>query len=358
MAELIKVDLARIDANPFRDIESYPFDEAKIERLTESINSTGFWPNVIVRKTGTRYQCAYGHHRLNAAKRAGVTKAHVVLKELSDDEMLRMMVDENATEYGHDFFTILNSVSAVVRAYGMGSVDIDPPPPGARDQREAPAGSAEAPRMYTAGTIARYMGWTRESGKGGAEAPALRVLIALNALELIEREVLTLEEFRGITQTAAALKVKVVNARMRAERADMDATIKVRTEALKKAEKEGDTNKAESLKASVEDLTEKAEKQAARAGRAAAKKIAEDLRPPSPKEVAEKAAPKSTDTETKAVKTATQTLYDLIAKWESLCLETDPKWEKSQGASERSKEAAKTALLALSERAKNRAREF
>lgn len=351
MSELRSVRLSQIDPNPFRDIESYPFDEAKIERLVESINSTGFWPSVIVRPKGNRFECAFGHHRLDAAERAGVTTAYVVVQDLSDDAMLKMMVDENATEYGHDFFTILNSVSAVVRAYGAGSIKLDKPE--SRGSNIRKVGLSE----YSALTVASYLGWTTTDSKGQVRA-AERVLTAIGALDLIEQEVLTIDEFRGKSQNDAALMVKVARARGRAERADIDATIKVRTDALKRAEKEGDTNKAEEIRASVANLEEQADQKALRAMRAAAKSAAEDLKPKSPKEVAERAAPQSRETETRVVKTATQTLYDLIARWESTCLDMDPKWVKSGDASAKAKREAYEALMRLSERAKNRAKEI
>ena len=144
---------------------------------------------------------------------------------------------------------------------------------------------------------------------------------------------------------------------MKAETANVDATINVRTEALAKAESEGDTNKANTLKASIADIQSKADAQAKRAAKAAASQVLEDMRTKTAKEIVEAAKPKA-EVPTKHVKSATQTLYDLIAQWERTCLDTDTRFERSKDASARAKEAAVTALLALSERAKNRAEEI
>ena len=58
--------------------------------------------------------------------------------------------------------------------------------------------------------------------------------------------------------------------------------------------------------------------------------------------------PEAASHETKAVKTASQTAYDLIAKLEGTCLDSDPKLIKAQGASGKARAELKEALNRLS----------
>jgi hypothetical protein len=55
--------------NPFRDIENCPFVEAKIETLWASFRNTSVWPTIVARLTDGHPEIAFGHHRLEAARR-------------------------------------------------------------------------------------------------------------------------------------------------------------------------------------------------------------------------------------------------------------------------------------------------
>jgi ParB-like chromosome segregation protein Spo0J len=236
---LIEVSLKDIKPNPFRDISTYPFDEEKISRLMESIGSTGFWPSVIVRMVGDVYECAFGHHRIEAGKRAGVKIAPVVLQKLGDDEMLKMMVDENAIEYGHDFLSTLNSVSAVVKAYGDGAIELNPV---AEEAKGRCAFVNDKP--YNTLTVATYLGWTT-NGK-----PADRVNVAVNALQLIEKGICKVEQFRGLNKRASMALVR-----------DAMVALKYEEKKQKQIEDERERRKAalEAQKKISRDIREKSE---------------------------------------------------------------------------------------------------
>src|SRR5215471_13922341 len=62
------VSLDLIDPNPFRDFELHPIDPGQVERLKASIGADGFWASVVARKVNKRYQLAFGHHRIEAAR--------------------------------------------------------------------------------------------------------------------------------------------------------------------------------------------------------------------------------------------------------------------------------------------------
>lgn len=123
--KLVKIKLKDIRSNPNRDLKFNPFNEEKIAALISSIEETGFWTNVIVRpdpKDKGKYQQAYGHHRMEAARRCKVTEAEFVVRDLDDQTMLKMMELENQEDYRYSPLSLLESVKAVVKALAEGSI--------------------------------------------------------------------------------------------------------------------------------------------------------------------------------------------------------------------------------------------
>jgi hypothetical protein len=91
------VKVKDIHANPYRNIDKYPIDREKVETLKQTIQKTGFWDNILLRKspTNNHYELAYGHHRIVAVKELGIKEVDVPVKDISDADMLRIMADEN-----------------------------------------------------------------------------------------------------------------------------------------------------------------------------------------------------------------------------------------------------------------------
>ena len=114
MPQLLTVPLESLDSNPFRDLATYPFLEHKVASLQRSIKTVGLWEGVIARQVGGRYQTAFGHHRIEAAKRVGLTEATIILRELDDKAMLQFMGRENMSDYNSDFLTMLETWDAAV----------------------------------------------------------------------------------------------------------------------------------------------------------------------------------------------------------------------------------------------------
>jgi len=114
MSELVTLPLEEIDSNPYRDLGLYPFMETKITALKRSIGDVGLWEGVIARKVGDRYQTAFGHHRIEAARQYGLTEATIILRDLDDKAMLQFMGRENMADYNADFLTMLQTWDAAV----------------------------------------------------------------------------------------------------------------------------------------------------------------------------------------------------------------------------------------------------
>ena len=121
----MNIKLSDIRQNPNRDLKFNPWNEEKIATLIASIKATDFWTNIIVRKApdGKGYEQAYGHHRIEAARRCDIKSADFVVRDLDENKMLKMMELENQEDYRCFPLSLLESVQAVVKALAAGKID-------------------------------------------------------------------------------------------------------------------------------------------------------------------------------------------------------------------------------------------
>ncbi len=74
----------------------YHFDEAALEELSLSIREKGLLQPILVRETGLeKYQIVAGERRWRAAQKAGIHEVPVVVRELTDAEVLEVAIVEN-----------------------------------------------------------------------------------------------------------------------------------------------------------------------------------------------------------------------------------------------------------------------
>ena len=88
-----------VDVNRIHGFQNHPFkvvDDEKMEELVASITANGVLSPVIIRpdKQGD-YEMISGHRRLHACKTVGLSKIPAIVKEMSDDEAIILMVDAN-----------------------------------------------------------------------------------------------------------------------------------------------------------------------------------------------------------------------------------------------------------------------
>jgi ParB family transcriptional regulator, chromosome partitioning protein len=91
-----EIDIDRLSPNQFQPRGSA--DDAKLEELTRSIASHGVIQPIIVRKVGDRYQIIAGERRWRAARRAGLMRVPIVVKEVAagrEQSLLEMALIEN-----------------------------------------------------------------------------------------------------------------------------------------------------------------------------------------------------------------------------------------------------------------------
>jgi ParB family chromosome partitioning protein len=92
----LEVDIDRLSPNTFQP-RSHP-DEARLDELAKSIKSSGMIQPIIVRRAGEVFQIIAGERRWRAAKRAGLQRVPVVVRDVAIGEersLLEMALIEN-----------------------------------------------------------------------------------------------------------------------------------------------------------------------------------------------------------------------------------------------------------------------
>ncbi len=230
--------LGDIRPNPFRDIENYPISEQKVAELIASYQTTRVWPNVIGRLADGEPQIAYGHHRLEAARQlyGDDFDFPLIVEDLDDDTMFKMMADENMDVYSASAAVVMNTISSLVKAYADGVLHLSKPQSKtpANKLRYAPAfglGDVQGhdrEHPYTAETLRAYLGWTNLD----------KVQDALSQLQDIEHGTLERSDFDGLTMRQAEAVQRSVHHAERAarsptrKRATVDVVKKVRQAAV------------------------------------------------------------------------------------------------------------------------------
>ena len=88
---LCEIDLIR----PNRFQPRHQFAEEELAELTGSIREQGVLQPLIVRKSDPGFELIAGERRLRAARRAGLSQVPVVIKTVSDDQLLELSLVEN-----------------------------------------------------------------------------------------------------------------------------------------------------------------------------------------------------------------------------------------------------------------------
>ena len=112
------IKLIDVVNNPYRDFKLDPINPETVQKMEDSIEELGFWGGLAVRKAGTKYQLAFGHHRLEALRKLGWDKADLNVVKYDEDQMVRAMVVENATQRGAEGSAALDSVGGIIKRIG------------------------------------------------------------------------------------------------------------------------------------------------------------------------------------------------------------------------------------------------
>jgi len=179
MQEIIQVPITSIDSNPFRLLAVYPYVDSKVAALVRSIEDVGLWPSVIARRSGDRFQIAFGHHRIEAARQAKLAEVSLIIEELSDQQMLQYMGRENMEDFNAEFLVMLESWEAAVAFVS------DP---------AAPPGNLEVI------AVASLLGWTSLDATSKADKRSNHTARACaDASALLAGSYITRQDLRGLS---------------------------------------------------------------------------------------------------------------------------------------------------------------
>src|SRR5262245_19702346 len=92
----LEVDIDRLSPNTFQPRSQA--DEARLDELARSIKSTGMIQPIVVRRAGEYFQIIAGERRWRAAKRAGLQRVPIVVREVAigqERSLLEMALIEN-----------------------------------------------------------------------------------------------------------------------------------------------------------------------------------------------------------------------------------------------------------------------
>ncbi len=92
-ADYFMCDINLIEPNRYQP--RHIFSDEELAELCQSIAEQGVIQPLIVRKADSGYELVAGERRLRASKMAGLESIPVVVKDLSDKEMLEMAIVEN-----------------------------------------------------------------------------------------------------------------------------------------------------------------------------------------------------------------------------------------------------------------------
>lgn len=92
-SEYVQCDID--DLHPNQAQPRMHFSVEELEELTQSIQEQGIIQPLLVRKNNLGYEVIAGERRLRAARRAGLQRVPVVIREVSDAEVLELSLIEN-----------------------------------------------------------------------------------------------------------------------------------------------------------------------------------------------------------------------------------------------------------------------
>ncbi len=91
--DLAQAPIDSLDPNPFQPRTN--FEPGKLAELAASLQESGMVQPILVRRVGGRYQIIAGERRWRAAQQLGLAQVPVVLREVSDEQLLELALVEN-----------------------------------------------------------------------------------------------------------------------------------------------------------------------------------------------------------------------------------------------------------------------
>lgn len=90
---ILQVTVSSVEPNPYQP--RFHFAEEQLASLTASIKAFGVNQPILVRRFGQGYQIIAGERRFRASIAAGLDQVPVIVKDISDEDMLKLALVEN-----------------------------------------------------------------------------------------------------------------------------------------------------------------------------------------------------------------------------------------------------------------------
>lgn len=272
-----KVSISQLRPNPFRELDDYPIDRDKVDKLKESISETGFWGTIVARKKGNAFEIAFGHHRqiaLVELQQEGTIgkseKVDIIVRDLSNEQMIQLMARENLEEWGTNAYIEAQTVESTIRAYAAGEIEL--PEVDAKTNKGVIryADQRSGLHPYTEKTVAQFLGWTRLKGEDVQPNHACNV--AFQMLDAFDIGIVSRKELRGVKRDVAREIIAKAMALHREQERIAEERRRMAKEAERRAADEKDARKAKSLQKAAEELERQAD-----VAESSAKSIAKDF---------------------------------------------------------------------------------
>ncbi len=115
-SSFVEVPLVDIVPNPNQPRQH--FDEDELEALADSIRQNGLLQPIVVRRRGAGYQIVAGERRWQASQRAGLERVPVLVREVSDDDVLKLALIENLQRSDLDPLEEAAGYQALIEQHG------------------------------------------------------------------------------------------------------------------------------------------------------------------------------------------------------------------------------------------------
>lgn len=96
-SQILEVDINKVIPNPHQP--RLAFNEEKLEELATSIRSHGIIQPLIVSENNGNYELIAGERRFQAAKKAGLEKVSVIVRQANEKEKLELAIIENVQRH-------------------------------------------------------------------------------------------------------------------------------------------------------------------------------------------------------------------------------------------------------------------
>lgn len=159
--EFTKVAIESIVDNPML-VTKHTLHKDKIKALTASVKDVGFFEGIHARKgPGRTYELMFGHHRVEACRKAGLTHVYLIVRPYTDREMIKGFSRENESSKTVDLDHFLESWLAMKADLGReGEIGEDR----VRASEKAPG---QSDQDWTNMKVAKALGSYDEKKKSG-----------------------------------------------------------------------------------------------------------------------------------------------------------------------------------------------